>query len=184
MKESTDTELWTLCLQGDSRAFEAIYKRFYPMLYAYGVKLVSDGELVRDTIQNLFVKLIQNHRSLSATDQVKGYLLRAFRNKLLDALDSEKIMDDIAGYEEAFSADSLFHTLFTKDDEDTIREQRLMQAYRQLSRRQQEILYLYYISELKLKDITAALNINYQSGKNLLFRSLTKLRELYKGEIK
>lgn len=149
------------------------------MLYAYGVKLVKDTELVRDTIQNLFVKLIQNHRSLSSTDYVKGYLLRAFRHKLFDAIDQVKAMDDISAYEEAFWVDIEVNPLFAKEDAEAIREERLIHAYHTLSPRQQEILYLYYISELKLKEIADVLNINYQSAKNLLFRSLAKIRELY-----
>lgn len=179
MEIKSDTRLWNLCLKGDKKAFEEIYKRFYPMLYAYGTKLVSDGDLIRDTIQNLFVKLIQNHHKLSPTDHVKGYLIKAFRNKLLDELDQQKNMDNISNYEETFSVENIFSTLFPQEDEEAIQEMKLMKAYNQLSTRQQEILYLYYVNDLNHEEIAQALAINYQSSKNLLFRSLAKLRDLY-----
>lgn len=178
MSNVPETALWNQCLQGNTQAFEEIYKRFYPLLYAYGIKIVPDHDLIRDTIQNLFVKLIQNHRQLSPTPYIKGYLLCAFRNKLFDQLEQQKSTDDIARYEDRFITDELVSTLFGTDTRES-EQQKLMQAFRQLPARQQKILYLYYVSELKHEEIAAVLDINYQSSKNLLFRALTKLRELY-----
>ena len=114
-----------------------MYCRFYSLLYYYGLKLVSDKELVKDCIQDIFIKIIQNHSTLSPTLNVKGYLIKTLRNKLL------------------------------------------MDAFSRLSPHQQEIIYLYYVNELKHEDIAEILGINYQSSKNLLFRSLSKLKKIY-----
>lgn len=179
MDKTNEIELWNQCLKGNTHAFEEIYKRFYPMLYSYGIKIIADNDLVRDAIQSLFVKLIQNHQKLSHTEYLKGYLICSFRNKLFDLLEQQKKMDDIAHYEEAFSVENLFTTLFNKEDETNRQEKKLMLAFQQLSGRQQKILYLYYVNDLKHEEIAKVLNINYQSSKNLLFRSLTKLRELF-----
>ena len=54
-----------------------------------------------------------------------------------------------------------------------------MDAFSRLSPHQQEIIYLYYVNELKHEDIAEILGINYQSSKNLLFRSLSKLKKIY-----
>lgn len=54
-----------------------------------------------------------------------------------------------------------------------------MHAFSELSPHQQEIIYLYYVNELKHEDIAEILEINYQSSKNLLFRSLSKLKKVY-----
>ena len=53
-----------------------------------------------------------------------------------------------------------------------------MDAFSRLSPHQQEIIYLYYVNELKHEDIAEILGINYQSSKNLLFRSLSKLKKI------
>lgn len=175
----SDEKLWESCLTGDRKAFKEIYCRFYSLLYNYGSKLVSDEDLVKDCIQDVFIKLIQNYQSLSVTPNVKGYLIKALRNKLYDTLEKEKPADDITLYEEIFITDELFPLLSFDDSEADDRAKHLMQVFSQLSSHQQEIIYLYYVNELNHEEISEIMGINYQSSKNLLFRSLAKLRKLF-----
>ena len=67
----SDEKLWESCLTGDKEAFKEIYCRFYSLLYNYGSKLVSDKDLVKDCIQDIFIKLIQNYPSIYQTPNVK-----------------------------------------------------------------------------------------------------------------
>lgn len=175
----SDEKLWELCLEGDKNAFKEIYCRFYPLLYNYGSKLIVDKGLVKDCIQDLFIKLIQNHETLSRTSFVKGYLVKSFRNKLYDALEKQRSMEDISLYENVFLTDDLLPFLFPEEAESNSETKRLMNAFQNLSAHQQEIIYLYYVNELKHEEISEVMEINYQSSKNLLFRSLSKLKNLY-----
>lgn len=175
----SDEKLWELCLTGDKEAFKEIYCRSYSLLYNYGSKLVADKDLVKDCIQDIFIKLIQNSQSLSSTPNVKGYLIKALRNKLYDALENKRATDDISLYEEIFVTDELFPLLSFDDTESDHRTKHLMEVFSQLSSHQQEIIYLYYVNELKHEEIAEVMGINYQSSKNLLFRSLSCLRKLY-----
>lgn len=176
----TEKSLWYACLKGNNKAFEKLYKFYYPLLYNYGRKFSSNEELIRDCIQNLFIKLIQNHQTLSDTPSVKGYLLKAFRNHLYDALRKQAsynemflpVMEDILSFEAGENVVELEEE--ANDNIPAIRE-----AFKELSPRQQEVLYLYYIVDANHKDIATALNINYQSSKNLLSRSLAQLKELF-----
>lgn len=177
--QMSDEKLWESCLTGDKEAFKEIYCRFYSQLYNYGSKLVSDKDLVKDCIQDIFIKMIQNYQSLSATPNVKGYLIKALRNKLYDTLEKEKTTDDISLYEETFVADELLPMLSFEDSESDNRSKHLMEVFSQLSPHQQEIIYLYYVNELKHEEISQIMGINYQSSKNLLYRSLSSLRKLY-----
>lgn len=177
--QMSDEKLWESCLTGDKEAFKEIYCRFYSQLYNYGSKLVSDKDLVKDCIQDIFIKMIQNYQSLSATPNVKGYLIKALRNKLYDTLEKEKATDDISLYEETFIADELLPLLSFEDSESDNRSKHLMEVFSQLSPHQQEIIYLYYVNELKHEEISKIMGINYQSSKNLLYRSLSSLRKLY-----
>ena len=154
----SDEKLWESCLTGDKEAFKEIYCRFYSLLYNYGSKLVSDKDLVKDCIQDIFIKLIQNYPY---------------------ALQKEKPTDDITLYEEVFITDELFPLLSFDDSEVDDRARRLMQVFSLLSSHQQEIIYLYYVNELKHEEIAEIMGINYQSSKNLLFRSLSSLKKLY-----
>lgn len=175
----SDEVLWRSCREGEQAAFKELYCRNYSLLYNYGTKLVSDRELVKDCIQDVFIKLIQNHRNISETANVKGYLIKSLRNKLYDVFEKEKEMEDISLYEETFAADELFSHLSFDETETDIRAKHLMEVFTQLPSHQQEIIYLYFVNELKHEDIAGIMDINYQSSKNLLFRALSKLRNLY-----
>ncbi len=170
---------WQEFVSGNDDSYCWIYTTYAQKLYQYGMCFTTDTELVKDCIQDIFIKLIQNYRSLSPTPNVKGYLIKALRNKLYDTLEKEKPTDDISLYEETFITDELFPLLSFGDSEADDRVRWLMQVFSQLSPHQQEIIYLYYVSELKHEEISEVMGINYQSSKNLLFRSLSSLRKLY-----
>ena len=134
-----ETKLWESFIKGETAAFEEVYRRYYSLLYSYGIRMVGDRELVADTIQNLFV------RNLHYTDNVKAYLLCSFRNKLLDAFQSLRPMEVIEECHEFFPmGEEIINSLFKKDDVDVKNERRLAKAISRLSGRQREILYLYY----------------------------------------
>lgn len=179
----TEKAIWRACLKGDNKAFEKLYKLYYPLLYNYGRKFSPDSELIRDCIQNLFVKLIRGYENLLETPSVKGYLLKAFRNHLYDALRAKSTHESmfLPCVEEilSFEGKEIVQDEAEELSEDSITIRR---AFKKLSTRQQEILYLYYVAEVNHKDIATALNINYQSSKNLLSRSLAKLKEIFEHE--
>ena len=106
---------------------------------------------------------------------VKGYLIKTLRNKIIDTIEKEKGTDDLENYGDKFAVEDSF---LEEDDKNTY-SRLLMDAFSRLSPHQQEIIYLYYVNELKHEDIAEILGINYQSSKNLLFRSLSKLKKIY-----
>lgn len=176
--EVYDELLWEKFISGDSMASETIYRQSYSLLFSYGYRMIADKELVSDAIQSFFVKLLTNRNKLPHTKRVKAYLLSGFRNQLLDYLEVTSRMRCISLEEEAFSITEDFMTsLFDKDDRAMWQEKRLAQAIAQLSARQREILYLYYIKELSHRDIATILSMNMQSSKNLLSRTLAQLRQ-------
>ena len=119
-------------------------------------------------------------RNLHYTDNVKAYLLCSFRNKLLDAFQSLRPMEVIEECHEFFPmGEEIINSLFKKDDVDVKNERRLAKAISRLSGRQREILYLYYVKELSHQEISAILGMNPQSSKNLLSRTLARLREFF-----
>lgn len=173
-----DMALWKAGLDGNKAAFGQLYRYYFPLLYGYGVKLTGDKELVRDAIQDVFVKLFQEKNEAPVIGHLKGYLFRAFRNRLIDKARQLRPTYDIADYENELVTDMPFAGRFQADEVREEQGRRLLRAYKQLPARQQEILYLFYIKELKHEEIAGILHINLQSSKNLLFRAIAKLRAL------
>lgn len=175
----TDLEIWQSFLEGDEQALAKIYRGQYSRLYAYGIKFVSDSELVKDCIQDLFIKLHCNRKQLRETVNLNTYLIRALKNKLYDALSAQVNMQDIDALPFDLKADDSFFSLFAEDDEELFQKQKLQKALDMISPRQRESIYLRFIQELDYEEVGAILEINYQSAKNLVSRTLIKLREIY-----
>ncbi|MEM6844119.1 MAG: sigma factor [Bacteroidota bacterium] len=81
---------WRSFLRGDSSAFEEIYNEYYECLYQYGRHLTPDENIVRDSIQTLFVDLWQRKEHLSITLNVQGYLLKALRRVIIKQLQKQR----------------------------------------------------------------------------------------------
>ena len=171
-----DETLWILLLKGNMMTLELLYRRYYDLLLNYGLKFCQDKELVKDCIQDLFVKLHQS-RNLSGTDHVRTYLLRSIKNLLMDKLSSIKLMEDIdeIGFDLKID-DSELAFLFHKNDDDLRLSRQLLNAYRQLPENQREAIYLRYVKGFSYREIAEVLAIAPQSGMNLVSRGLSKLR--------
>ena len=88
-------------------------------------------------------------------------------------------MEDISLYEDTSQTDELFSRISLDTTEADERVKLLMKALTKLSPHQREIIYLYYVNGLGHDEIAEILGINYQSSKNLLSRTLSKLRRWF-----
>ncbi|RVT77497.1 sigma-70 family RNA polymerase sigma factor [Flavobacterium sufflavum] len=172
-----DYKLWDDFRNGNEKAFSEIFNGHVQMLFRYGLKFISDEEMVKDSVQELFIKLYHNRQNLSPTDNIRLYLFRALKNKLMDALYSRKdtillssniLPFDIANPEETDKED---------DWEFIIQKSQLNKGLKALTARQREAIYLRYTLEMSLEDISSLLEMNYQSVRNLIHRSIEKLRK-------
>lgn len=161
---------------------EVLYRRHYDLLLNYGMKFYPDQELVKDCIQDLFIKLHQSNR-LSPTECVKTYLLKALKNLLKDKLSSAKEMEDVEAASFNLTVeDSALYALFQKNDEEIRLSKLLLNAFHQLPVKQRETIYLHYVKGLSYKEIADVLGIAPQSCMNLVTRALSKLRLLMRPE--
>lgn len=172
-----DYELWESFRDGDDKAFSEIFNRHVKMLFRYGVKFIHDEEMVKDSIQELFVKLHHNRQNLSSTDNIQLYLFRALKNKLIDALysrrDTISLSSTVLPFEIANPEDP-----DTEDDWDrVVQKSRLNKGLQALTARQREAIYLRYTMDMSLEEISTLLEMNYQSVRNLIHRSIEKLRK-------
>lgn len=173
-----DTTLWELLLKDDFYVLEVLYKRHYNLLFNYGMKVCTDKEIVKDCIQNLFIKLYQSD-CLKETLYVRSYLLKSLRNILFDKLkyiQTTICIHDIPFY--SLSDESNFDHLFPLDDEEQLLHEQLSKAFSELTDNQKKIIYLRYIKGLPYKKIAKITNMNPQSTMNSVSRALAKLRML------
>ena len=180
IEQTDDTTLWHLLIQGDRKALEVIYQRYYVLLLNYGLKCTSDRELIKDCIHDLFVYLYHNTRISIEGITVRAYLLRALKNSLFNklvGLERERDSLDTSSFEIPTDED-LFEQMFPQNDRDFALAQYLLKAIAQKPAQQMTARYLSYVKQLSHKEIAAIMEINEQSSMNLTNRALLKLRSL------
>jgi RNA polymerase sigma-70 factor (ECF subfamily) len=176
MAVPAEDELWQRFRAGDEQAFTAIYNTYFAILYRYGYHIAGDDELVKDTIQTLFVELWRGRQNLSVTDSIKFYLLKAMRRQVYRAIrqQSTALTDADATDTLSFSPEFDLITLEVQEQQ----QAQLRQAIDQLSHRQKEAITLLYIDELSYPEIADMMSVQIRTVYNLVYEALEKLRRL------
>ena len=75
---------------GRESAYDRLFKDYYRPLSVFAVKYVSDIELAREIVQNLFVHLFENRSSLVITTSLESYLYQSVMNRCLNQIKQRK----------------------------------------------------------------------------------------------
>lgn len=158
LADGRDTR-WERFRRGDRNAFEAIYLDNFDGLYEYGMYLVRDRELVKDTLHDLFELLWNKRETLGTIKSIDSYLFVSFRRNLLtaqkklgkhlklvaDIPTGEATMAETEQREEAEHAQQLHHLL--------------QRALEDLTPKQREILTLKFHSRLSHQQVSEVMGI-------------------------
>lgn len=172
-----DQQLWRQFREGDTVALGELAKKYYQTLFSYATKFTKDRTVIEDSIQDIFLKLWEHRNQLSDTLFVKFYLLKTLRHHLFKLhqkhLPIRETMHDWLDLSEGDSAESRII-----DEENwQLTKQQLVSRVADLSKRQQEALYLRYYENLTYEQIGQTMGIHSQSVANLLQNSLKRLRD-------
>jgi RNA polymerase sigma factor (sigma-70 family) len=146
---SAQGSLWSCFKGGDRKAFDVLLKQYYPLLLNYGVRLVSDTQMVEDCLQDFFIDLWHKRAGLGDVQSLKAYLLISFRRRLFR--DKEK--NNRLGFVADLSDDYYFEVQFDIETDLIIKEitqentEKLKYLLENLSKRQREAIYLRFYQD-------------------------------------
>lgn len=164
-------------VEGDDGAFAEIYRIYARELYAFGIFLRAKTEIIEDALHDVFVELYQRREKLAGIQNLKVYLMVAFKNRLFYLRKKEQISIEITDRQAYFYSDSNYmETLMEYEDSLLETNRTVKKVMSELNAHQQEVLYHRFIEGLTIDEIALLMNINYQSVKNLLHRSIKKIR--------
>jgi RNA polymerase sigma factor (sigma-70 family) len=170
----SDRELWENFVSGDEEAYKVLYEKYVADLIRYGDRFSKNEELVRDSVQDLFIDLYRYRTKLKMTDKILPYLMVSLKRIVVRRLRKEggviytgieKLPYDypLKEVETAWNHESEFDTL--------------QEAIDRLTFRQREAVYLKYVTGLNYEDISVILDVNYQSARNIIYRAVQSLRD-------
>ncbi|MDO5977307.1 sigma-70 family RNA polymerase sigma factor [Flavivirga sp. MEBiC05379] len=172
--------LWKKLKAGDTKALGDLYDLFIDILFAYGIQLSSDKAYVMDCIHDLFLDLYKYRKKLAFTTNVKYYLLRSLKNKILKAekgkliyLSEEAfhIKNDKQNYSESFE-----NKMIEKEFLDE-RLVKLSNAITFLSKKQRQGLFLRFTEEREYENIAQIMNVSVETSRTIIYRAIKVLRK-------
>ena len=91
---NSDTFLWNDFIKGDENAFRLIYLQYVQSLFKYGCNFTRDEALVKDCIHDVFIDLSKYRSDLSSTNNIKLYLFKSLKRKIIRSLGKENFWDN------------------------------------------------------------------------------------------
>lgn len=177
LKEHTDDKvLWQDIKSGNKNCFNQLFRIYYSELFYYGIKIFPDADYVKESIQEVFIRIWDTRQSLANVENVKSYLIVSVRRMILVQKNKAKHNIDL----EQIQNSPFFFDVneFEKHDEisDEIRKV-LLTAINSLTRKQRELIMLFFYHELTYPEISNILEISIQATRNLMYRTLIHLRK-------
>lgn len=177
----SDIEIWKAFKRGDEAAFVFIYQQYFELLVNYCYQFTQNEDLIKDCVQDLFIFTRSKRESISVTDNIKLYLLRSCRNRLMSYLKKDlthKSMDAVKGnmFVPVPSTEENIVNLQTRE----LREERLRMSIKKLSFKEREIIYYFYYQNMDYRSIAELMGYEHvKSARSLLYKALGKLKELF-----
>ncbi len=179
----SDTELFHKVAQYDSKALEALYNRYSPILYTLVKKIVTDERLAEDVLSDVFV-IIWRKIDVFGKELNNPYtwLITLARNKAVDSLRRTKENHGLPEYNDEYENEFIIPKLSRLGEPLDIKSAILMkniaeESLNKLTDAQQYVLYLAYYEGLTQKEIAAKLNIPLPTVKSKIRKALSNLKD-------
>jgi RNA polymerase sigma-70 factor, ECF subfamily len=164
--------------KGDEAAFDLIFREYHPALCAFAHNILRDAASAEDCVQDVFVKLWVDRKTISLPQSPKAYLYAAVRNCALNKIGRSAVRQ--AWEEGERDAPELTMGSLPAPDMDLLRSESkagLAAAFEALTPRSRTALTLRWYEEMSYAEIALAMGISEKSVENQLARGLKSLRD-------
>jgi RNA polymerase sigma factor (sigma-70 family) len=171
--------LWEKLVKGDDEAYSRIYKKYVEELFSYGMRFTADRDLIKDCIQDVFVRIYRNRSKLQIVDNVRLYLFIALKNTLFSVFEKDRPFYCIDSVEPVFCADYSIEDEIIHDELLQEQREKIRRILEVLTPRQKEVIYYRYTKGFRINHICEIMHMNPQSVQNLLQRSIRKIHSAF-----
>ena len=176
-----DVLLWDSLRKGNDIAFSTLYKKYVQSLFNYGMHIHPNRDLIKDCIQELFIKFWEKRESLGSIEKVSFYLFRSFKNLLFHKIEiSSKKSPLTQDLIDQMAPELPVENFYINSEMVDQRIIRLKKAVLLLTDRQREVILLRFFQGSEAKEIAEIMNLSIPGVHNLLSLTIKSLR----GKIK
>jgi RNA polymerase sigma-70 factor (family 1) len=180
LKAYSDAELWSAICLDDKKAFDALFERYWTLLYNTANAFLKDDDAASQIVHDIFINLWQK-RQVYQIQSFKSYLSTAARYhvyKVLKARKAENIVyvEDYTAHEHSSQSRNA-----GEEKMNTLElERALEESLGQLPKRCREIYSLSRTDQMSNAEIAERLSISKRTVENQLTTALQYLRNALK----
>jgi RNA polymerase sigma factor (sigma-70 family) len=166
--------VWTEFRSSNRKALDYLYEKYVRLLYVYGGKISRNNTIVEECIHDLFVELWNKRKILGDTDNLKFYLFKTLRKKIVNKITSET-STEVSSRE----ADVDFPIEFNIIQEQLVSERQTMmkRALASLTESQREAIYLKFYEKLPYQQIASVMDTDLKSAYKVIGKAIDTLRK-------
>jgi len=167
-----DLALFALIKQGDNRAFEHIYNKYWPDLFKTAHKRLNDKDKCQDILQNVFTDLWNRRQDLEILD-LPAYLHTAVRFQALKIISQSSSKSSFIDIFETDIVSGLRSDEMLLDKE----ARKVIELFiKALPSKRRQIFVLYYFNELSTAQIATETGVSRKTVQNQLATASHALR--------
>lgn len=177
---------------GNSKAFEYLFKSYYPRLRGYASRFIEDNEAVCDLLQECFMKFWEKRQLIEAIS-LTSLLFAMVRNACLNYLKHQQLVEKQSLYDlqEPLGKEELYSWDFGVNPEHKLLYEELNyqinQVLQQLPERCREVFIMSRFKQLKNREIADMLQISTTAVEKHISKALkvfsTHFKEKYPFEL-
>lgn len=175
--------VWLKFTDGDRNAFEEIYREFADALFAYGIRITPNRELLKDCIQDLFIDLYKYRPDIKNPELLEFYLYKSLKRSIVKKLQKEKNWQSLNQESDSFD---LVFSAEASGFQNELEEENLaslQKVLKTLDDKKRELLFLKFNSSLNYNEIGTLLNIKPETAKKQVYRTLQYLRDNFASKL-
>lgn len=161
--------------EGDIKAFEEIFRRYYSALCWYAAGITGSVESAEEIVEELFYVLWKNREQLQVFQSVKSYLYRSVRNEAVQYCEHREVKERYRAAvqttnETAYASDP--HCLMEYKELQVLIEHTLDK----LPQRRRQIFKMHRLEGMKYAEIALSLSLSVKTVEAEMTKVLRTLR--------
>jgi len=160
---------------GDPKAFEELFFKYYTPLVVFALRMVSDEDMARELVQDIFVSFYEKRGSLNIHTSLKSHLYQSVRNRCLNYIKRDKL---VRGHHQIiFDQNKDNEAVSDRSMEEVELEQQLLLIINDLPDKCREVFELSRFDGKSNQEIADQMSISKRTVETQISKALKIVRE-------
>lgn len=183
MNQYSDQDILEKLKSDNEAALDYLFLAYYEKLCLYAFTVLKNKDIAEEIVQDVFVKLWEQHRKLNIETSIKAYLFRTVHNHCINYFDHLRVQKKYSeesqkANHEIISPVSLDYPVANLLMQEL--ENKINQSVSQLPGQCQEVFLLVRYEDFSYSEVAEKLGISVNTVKTQLKRAMSRLREEFK----